>query len=150
MPALEFLAVAAAGVVLGGFAVPLGFWLGMSPTMVFVAAAGGGLLGCWSFLLVGDRATSWIRRRRGAGAGQEPARSTSAGDRSGRGRVLVDRYGVRGLGLVGPIFPGVTASVAAGLMLGLDRLALGWWMTAGVILLYGLYTVGVWFLLGSI
>jgi hypothetical protein len=58
-------------------------------------------------------------------------------------RSFIDRYGVRGLGVVGPIFPGVTASVAGGLALGLDRRALGKWMTIGIIAMYGLYTLGL-------
>lgn len=91
---MDLLIVAVAGLLIGGWAVPLGFWLGLSPLITFLTAAGGGLAGCWAFILVG------------------------------------------------PIFPGVTASVVGGLALGLDRRELGKWMTIGIIVMYGLYTLG--------
>ena len=47
------------------------------------------------------------------------------------------------MGIVGPIFPGVTASVIGGLALGLDRRSLGKWMTIGIIVMYGLYGLGL-------
>lgn len=141
---MEYLAVAVAGFVLGGWAVPMGFVLGLGPVATFVSAAGGGLVGCWAFLLVGDRFAAWIRRRRGDEE-MPDARASVAGDAEADGRVrgFVDRYGVRGLGLIGPLFPGVTASVAGGLALGLDRRALGRWLTIGIVVMYGLYVLGV-------
>jgi hypothetical protein len=51
------------------------------------------------------------------------------------------------VGLVGPIFPGVTASVLAGTAAGLDRRALARWMTVGIAVMYGLYVIGAWVLL---
>jgi len=129
--------VALAGFVLGGWSVPLGFVLEISPLVTWLAAAGGGLAGCWAFILAGDRIEAWWRRRRG-----DRAASTSDDD-NGRVRRFVDRYGVKGLGLVGPIFPGVTASVAGGLALGLDGRQLGKWMSIGILIMYTLYTVGL-------
>jgi hypothetical protein len=151
---MKYLGVMVAGFVLGGWAVPLGFVLGLGPVATFVAAAGGGLLGCWAFLLAGDQISAVMRRHRradtsGSAADDEnepPAEEPSdEADDTDVGRVsrFVDRYGVRGLGLVGPIFPGVTASVAGGLALGLDRRSLGKWMTIGIIVMYGLYVLGL-------
>jgi hypothetical protein len=144
---MRFLIVALAGFLIGGWAVPLGFWLGLSPLVTFLTSAGGGLAGCWAFILVGDRVAAWWRRRRGTELTAGPPtedEETAAGDDDAAGRVgrFVDRYGVRGLGIVGPIFPGVTVSVAGGLALGLDRRELGKWMTIGIIVMYGLYTLG--------
>jgi hypothetical protein len=68
---------------------------------------------------------------------------------AGRVRRFVDHYGVRGLGLVGPIFPGVTASVVGGLALGLDRRALGKWLTIGIVAMYALYVAAVALLVGA-
>ena len=140
---MEYAAVAIAGFVLGGWAVPLGFALGLGPVATFVSAAGGGLLGCWTFLLAGDRVTGWIRRRRGADAMPDAEHDADDAEAEGRVRGFVDRSGVRGLGLVGPIFPGVTASVAGGLALGLDRRSLGRWLTIGIVVMYGLYSLGL-------
>ena len=49
-----------------------------------------------------------------------------------------------GLGLIGPIFPGVAASSLAGLALGLDTRALARWMSVGSALLYAVYTLFWW------
>jgi hypothetical protein len=152
---MKFLAVMVAGLALGGWAVPMGFLLDLSPLMTFVAAAGGGLLGCWAFLLAGERISAFIHRHRGetietpgTADGQSAQQHNDAADEVGdsnNGRVhkFVDRFGVRGLGIVGPIFPGVTASVIGGLALGLDRRSLGKWMTIGIIVMYGLYVLGL-------
>lgn len=145
-----------AGFVLGGWAVPLGFVLGLGPAATFVAAAGGGLVGCWAFLLAGDQIAARVHRHRGdettSGAStidrgsespdEEPSDAEADTD-AGRVARFVDRFGVRGLGLVGPIFPGVTASVVGGLALGLDRRLLGRWLTIGIVVMYGLYVLGL-------
>lgn len=146
---MKHLAVALAGFVLGGWAVPMGFVLGLGPLATFAASASGGLAGCWAFLLLGDRFSEWLGHRKGGKASQfgaravddlaegEPPKAQAQLER------LVDKYGVRGLGLVGPIFPGVTASVVGGMALGLDRRSLAKWMTIGIIVMYGLYTLGL-------
>ena len=140
---MKLLAVMVAGLALGGWAVPMGFVLDLSPLMTFVAAAAGGLLGCWAFLLAGERISAFVQRHRGSANGP-PVPADEQGDaETGRVRRFVDRFGVRGLGIVGPIFPGVTASVIGGLALGLDRRALGKWMTIGIIGMYGLYVLGL-------
>lgn len=146
---MKHVAVALAGFALGGWAVPLGFVLGLGPLATFVASAIGGLLGCWIFLALGDRFSEWLGHLEGDRRGKARARpADDPADREpqkGRDQLqrLVDRYGVRGLGLVGPIFPGVTASVVGGMALGLDRRSLARWMTIGIIGMYGLYTVGL-------
>lgn len=153
---MKFIVVAIAGFVLGGWAVPLGFVLDIGPIGTFVAAAGGGLLGCWIFLLAGGRFAEWAKQRR---ARNDPAddidqtengpteNEDEAAEADSRVQRFVDRYGVRGLGIIGPIFPGVTVSVAGGLALGLDRRQLGKWMTIGIIAMYGLYVLGLSLLL---
>lgn len=152
---MKFFAVMVAGLVLGGWAVPMGFVLDLGPAMTFAAAASGGLLGCWAFLLAGERISAFIRQRRGqtkenlvAAANERTQQCDDDADQTGdvdagRVRKFVDRFGIRGLGIVGPIFPGVTASVVGGLALGLDRRLLGKWMTIGIIVMYGLYVVGL-------
>ena len=147
---MKVVVVALAGFLIGGWAVPLGFVLGISPVVTLLVAAGGGLAGCWAFILAGDRIAAWWHRRRGQAASAAPTEDEVAverDDEAGRVRRFVDRYGVRGLGIVGPIFPGVTASVAGGLALGLDGRQLGKWMSIGIIVMYSLYTLGVAMLL---
>lgn len=158
MLTVEYVVVLVAGFVLGGWAVPLGFLLGLGPVATFLTATAGGLIGCWVFLLGGERVAAWVRRRRRDGSHHSPSAATAeaaaadggtgdddgpdAGD-AGRVARFVDRYGVRGLGIVGPIFPGVTASVIGGLAVGLDRRSLGRWMTIGIVVIYALYVLAM-------
>jgi hypothetical protein len=88
------------------------------------------------FLFAGDAVRARIMRNR------EPRQP----DPDSRIRQLTDRYGAKGLGLVGPIFPGVTASVVIGLSLGLTRSSIARWMSIGIAAMFALYTVGMWLL----
>ena len=56
---------------------------------------------------------------------------------------MLGKYGTKGLGLIGPIFPGVTLTVLIGLASGIDRKDLATWMALGIVILYGVYTVGL-------
>jgi hypothetical protein len=141
---VKLAAVAVCGLVLGGWAIPLGFLLEVPAPLIYVAAALGGILGCWGLLFLADRIATWWHRWRGTDAA--PAAAGAPGP-AGRVRVLIDRWGAKGVGLVGPIFPGVTASVLAGTAAGLDRRALARWMTVGIAVMYGLYVIGAWVLL---
>jgi hypothetical protein len=56
---------------------------------------------------------------------------------------VLGRWGIRGLGLIGPLFPGVTVSVLAGLAAGVDRNELVKWMSLGIFGLYAVYVAGL-------
>lgn len=134
MPILAWVITAGTTFVAGGFGIPTGFALGLRAWEVYAASVIGGLAGLLAFLFVGDRV-----RLRLAGSNDRQVDS-------GIGRIA-DRYGAMGLGLVGPIFPGVTASVVLGLALHLRRGAIARWMSIGIALMYALYTVGLWALI---
>jgi hypothetical protein len=87
------------------------------------------------FLLAGGRVREWIIEK--ANVSEEAQE---------RGRRILGRWGTRGLGIIGPIFPGVTAAVLIGVGAGADARELGRWMTAGILGMYGLDTVGLWLL----
>jgi hypothetical protein len=110
--------------------------LGLEPLEVYVAATVGSLAGLVVFLYAGDKVRAWLTTGR-------PQREP---DPDSRIRQVTDRYGAKGLGLVGPIFPGVTASVVIGLSLGLSRASLARWMSIGVAVMFALYAAGLWFL----
>jgi hypothetical protein len=137
MTAVAFLVVAIVSLVSGGFAIPIGFALGLNPIAVYLAACLGSMIGLVVFLYSGDKVRQWLTRDR------EPRQP----DPDSRLRHLTDRYGAKGLGLVGPIFPGVTASVLIGLTLGLSRGALARWLSIGVAVMFALYTAGLWLLI---
>jgi hypothetical protein len=132
--AIAWLVVAAISAVSGGFSIPIGFALGLSGLEVYLAATIGSMTGLFVFLYAGDK----VRTKLTAG------RADDAAEPSGAARRFVDRYGVKGLGLVGPIFPGVTASVLIGLGLGMKRGDIARWMSVGIAVMFALYCVGLW------
>ena len=122
------------GALFGGFAIPAGFLLDLPPLATYVAALTGALALTWIVLLSGGAARDWLVQR--FAAREQKAESRVQG--------LIDRYGVKGLGLIGPIFPGVAASALAGLALGLETRALARWMSVGTAALYAVYTLFWW------
>ena len=128
----DFLIVMVTALISGGFAIPLGFLLEMPALSVYVAAVAGSVLGMIIFAFVGGGLRSWVIGRM---KDPEEAHERVSG--------LLGEWGTPGLGLIGPIFPGVTISVIAGLALGADRGELVRWMTLGIFALYAVYTVGL-------
>ncbi|MGI9604133.1 MAG: hypothetical protein ACR2QE_19800 [Acidimicrobiales bacterium] len=140
MRGLAWLVVAAASAVSGGFSIPIGFALGLPVLEVYIAATLGSIVSLTIFLMAGDR----IRSKLAGGTEATPP------DPNSRVRRLVDRYGARGLGLIGPIFPGVTASVVLGLTLGLGKGELARWLSLGTAIMFALYCGGLWLLITAI
>lgn len=144
---LAGLVVAIASFVSGGFAIPLGFALGLEPLEVYLFACLGSMLGLVVFLYAGDSVRAWLRRRRDGDDEGEEDEDADEPASIPRLQEIVDRWGAKGLGLVGPIFPGVTASVVIGLALGLPRGAIARWMSLGVAVMFAVYTAGLWLLI---
>ena len=128
----DFLIVVVTALLSGGFAIPLGFLLEMPMLAVYLAAVTGAVTGMLVFAFVGGGLRSWIMKRM-----KDP------GDAHEKVSKELGQWGTRGLGLIGPIFPGVTVSVVIGLAAGIDRNELVKWMTIGIFGLYALYTIGL-------
>ena len=124
--------VALIAIISGGFAIPVGFLLDLPPIEIYVSAVAGALAGLAIFIFVGSGLRTWIIKK-----------ANVSDERLGKGRDMLGKYGTKGLGLVGPIFPCVTVSVVIGLAAGIDRKELATWMSIGVLGMYGLYTVGL-------
>ena len=122
MRVVAWTVVAGVSLVSGGFAIPIGFALGLPAIEVYLTATIGSMAGLVVFLFAGDR----IRARLIKGDVEAQP------DRDGAIRRIADRFGARGLGLVGPLFPGVTASVVIGLALRLPRGEIARWMSVGI------------------
>lgn len=128
----DFLIVAVTALVSGGFAIPLGFLLDMSPISVYAAAVLGAVVGMVVFAFVGGGIREFaVSRMKDPAAAQDNVSN------------LLGQWGVRGLGLIGPIFPGVTVTVIVGMAVGVDRNQLVKWMTIGILCLYAVYVVGL-------
>ena len=128
----DFLLVAVTALLSGGFAIPLGFLLEMSALDVYIASVIGSVVGMAVFAFVGGGLRRLVVSRM---KDPEAAQERVSG--------LLGRWGVRGLGLIGPIFPGVTVSVIVGIGIGVDRNRLVRWMSFGILGLYAIYTIGL-------
>lgn len=128
----DHLIVAIVAILSGGFAIPVGFLLDLSAIETYLAAVVGALVGMIFFIFVGSGLRAWIVKK-----------ANISDEKLGKGEQMLGKYGVEGLGLVGPIFPGVTVTVLIGLTAGIDRKVLAKWMSIGVLAMYGIYTVGL-------
>ena len=128
----DHLIVAIVAVISGGFAIPVGFLLDLPAIETYLAAAIGALLGMIVFVFVGAGLRGWIVEK-----------LNISEEKLEGGKKMLGKYGTEGLGLIGPIFPGVTVTVLIGLASGIGRKALATWMAIGIVLLYGIYTIGL-------
>jgi membrane protein DedA with SNARE-associated domain len=128
----DHLLVALIAVISGGFAIPAGFLLDLPPIETYLAATAGALVGLAVFVFVGSGLRRWIVKR-----------TNISDEKLGSGQEMLGKYGTKGLGLIGPIFPGVTVSVVIGLAAGIARKELATWMSIGVLAMYGVYTIGL-------
>ncbi|MFV9672134.1 MAG: small multi-drug export protein [Acidimicrobiia bacterium] len=128
----DHLIVAIVAILSGGFAIPVGFLLDLPAIETYLAAIAGALVGMIFFIFVGSGLRNWIVKR-----------ANISDEKLGKGQQMLGKYGVEGLGLIGPIFPGVTVTVLIGLAAGIDRKELAKWMSIGVLAMYGIYTVGL-------
>mgnify|MGYP001827968844 FL=1 len=128
----DFLIVLVTALISGGFAIPMGFLLEMPALSVYVAAVAGAIIGMVFFAFVGGGVRTWMMKR-----------MKNPEDAHEKVSSLLGKWGTQGLGLIGPIFPGVTISVIAGLALGIERRELVKWMTLGIFALYAVFTVGL-------
>lgn len=128
----DHLIVAIVAVISGGFAIPVGFLLDLPPLEIYLAAAVGALLGMIVFVFVGAGLREWIVKK-----------LNISEEKLEGGKEMLGKYGTKGLGLIGPIFPGVTVTVLIGLAAGIARKELAKWMALGIVLLYGIYTIGL-------
>jgi hypothetical protein len=128
----DVLIVFVTALVSGGFAIPAGFLMDLPAIVTYGASCAGSVAGMVVFAFVGGGLRAWI-----VGRMDNPEEAQEKVTK------LLGRWGVRGLGLIGPIFPGVTVSVVTGLAAGIDRHELVKWLTIGIFGLFGIYTIGL-------
>jgi hypothetical protein len=92
--------------------VPGGILFGLDPLAVVISAVAGNTITIFAFAYAGDRIRAWLKRRRAAKGkeGESP--------RFAKAQASFDKYGIYGMGLLGPILIGTqfaaAISVAAG------------------------------------
>ena len=130
---LKIVAVAGLATFSGALAVPLGVFIGLHPLVVYGVSAATAIAVTWTLLLGGHRLRSTLAARLG--------HSDQTVTRTGK---LVDRYGPFGLGLIGPLFPGVLTSTISGVAVGIESKRLGLWLSIGIGLWFAVFTVLWW------
>lgn len=92
--------------------VPGGILFGLDPTAVVLSAVAGNTITIFAFAYAGDKIRDWLKKRR-ASKGKE-----GESPRFAKAQASFDKYGIYGMGLLGPILIGTqfaaAISVAAG------------------------------------
>jgi hypothetical protein len=132
---LKFLGVFALATVELWAAVPLGLAMKLGPILTASATASGATLGVIIVIALGGRVREWMLKKKkaeqGTGEGQDE-------------RLIIriwDKYGVVGLGLLGPFLVGAPLSAAIGVMFGASYSRLLFWMILGILLWTAAFTV---------
>jgi hypothetical protein len=116
--------------------VPAGFALRLPPTLIGLVSALGSLTASLLVLLLGDRIRSRLLARRAKPDADAAAKPERLIDRVWR------RYGIIGLGLVGPGLTGAPLGIALGLSLRAPARPLMLWTALGVVLWTVVLTLG--------
>ena len=106
--------------------IPAGILAGLAPIPVVLLALAGNLATVAAVVIAGDRLAGWWRRRR-------PATDRAETSRAVRGRQLVQRWGVPGLGLLAPLTTGSHLAAVAALATGAGQRRVLAWMTVGLV-----------------
>jgi membrane protein YqaA with SNARE-associated domain len=123
---LKWLAVFGLGMTGLWQGIPAGFALQLHPLVTAATAAAGSLLATLIVLFLGDKLRQRLIRRKPAADGNVPAERLI--DRVWR------RYGVVGLGLLGPGLTGAPLGAALGLSMGVPGRRLLSWLALGIVL----------------
>jgi Ca2+/H+ antiporter, TMEM165/GDT1 family len=114
--------------------IPAAIAAGLAPAPVAAVAFVGNLITLVAVIVAGDRLAAWWRRRRGAE--EEPS------GRTRRARRIMDRWGLPGLALAGPLLIGTHAAGLLAIGLGSRRRSVLGWMLAGLALWTAIVTAG--------
>ncbi len=112
-------------------AIPAGFAFKLSPFVIFLSSAIGGLVGVFVAAYLGDIIKKWINKFRKP----KPAKSEP-------GFVLKiwEKYGVIGLGLLGTITVGAPISIGVGVGFNVPTNKMVFWCSMGVLIRCALFT----------
>ena len=112
-------------------AIPAGFAFKLSPFVIFLASAIGGLVGVFVAAYLGDIIKTWINKFRKP----KPAKSEP-------GFVLKiwEKYGVIGLGLLGTMSVGAPISIGVGVGFNVPTNKMVFWCCMGVLIRCALFT----------
>jgi Ca2+/H+ antiporter, TMEM165/GDT1 family len=110
--------------------VPAAIAAGLAPLPVALVAFAGNLLTLVLVIVAGDRMAAWWRRRRDEG---EPRTAAPSG-RNRRAQRILERWGLPGLALVGPLVTGTHLAALLAVGIGAARHRVLAWMVGGLVL----------------
>ena len=105
--------------------VPAGILAGLPAAPTVAVAAVGNIATLVPVVLAGDRLRARLLRRRGQEDDAGPRRG-------GRAQRVLDRYGVPGLAVLGPLLTGAHVAAAVAMAAGAERRRALWWFSLGV------------------
>jgi len=106
-------------------AIPVGLALQCNAFTIILMTASGALVAIFIIYLMGRRIKQWILKRLNKG------RNTK---RKGRLMVLLDKYGIIGMGIFGTLLLGPNMTMAMGLVIVTKEKSLLLWTAAGIII----------------
>ena len=113
-------------------AIPAGFAFKLSPFLIFLASAAGGLIGVFVAAYLGKQIKSFFQKYKKAAAEASP--------KSGLIIKIWDKYGVIGLGLLGTMTVGAPISIGVGVGFNVPVNKLVIWCCIGVITRCAIFT----------
>lgn len=134
MDAWDYILVYILALLAGGWAVSAGVTFGLNPVGVYVAA----VLGSLTFGAVVLFGGGPIRDRLMAQSEAASRLESQAEDRAGP---LIQRWGMRGLALIGPTVLGPSITLTAALLFGFERRRFAMWYTASTLLGFAVLTL---------
>ncbi len=127
----KLLAVFGLGAIELWAAIPAGFVMGLHPLLTGVISAAGAIASVVFILFLGEK----IRNR------FVSSHSDQVEKKHGRIYRIWERYGAAGMGLLSPLITGAPLGAALGIVLGVQKGQLLFWMTSGIILWTALLTI---------
>lgn len=110
-------------------AIPMGFLLKLDPVTNSLVCIAGAVSGAAVVIFGGEGIRKFIERKKRQTPAEESGKS-----RKNTARVIWDKYGVIGLGLLAPWITGAPLAAAIGVGFKADPKKLLFWITAGVII----------------
>lgn len=114
--------------------IPLGIAGGLSPIAVVILAFTGNLLTVLIIIVLYEKLTTWLERRRARKGITKPVSKKRE-----RAKKIWERYGLPGLAIIGPFFVGTHLTAVMGMALGSRKNFVTFWMTCSLLV----WTVGL-------
>jgi membrane protein YqaA with SNARE-associated domain len=112
-------------------AIPAGFAFNLSPLVIFIASAVGGLTGVFVAAYLGDIIKKWINKFR---------KPKATKPETGFILKIWEKYGVIGLGLLGTMTVGAPISIGVGVGFNVPTNKMVFWCCLGVLIRCALFT----------